>query len=157
MLRYKLHRALGSPGLCAAETASLLLLLCFCHKKDRDPQHWRGEICEAQILMKMYQYVSSQFPKGARGNYKFTGKLRKWTPKTLCATTYQHAQRPFQLHRGAQAPQSTKQMVFVGEVMWGVKFLTLITLTGIPQMEKLKGRTGQDLPRSVPYNYSKLF
>lgn len=61
---------------------------------------------------------------------------------TLGATTYQHAQWPYPPH-GAEAPEATKQVIFVGVVMRVcVKFLTLMTLTGIPWMEKLKGRTG---------------
>ena len=47
---------------------------------------------------------------------------------------------------------SKNELGFMGEVMWGVKFLTLMTLTGIPWMETLKDMTGQGLPQSVPCN-----
>lgn len=56
---------------------------------------------------------------------------------------------------GAEAPKPSKQVTLRSGDTWRVKLLTPVPLTRILFMEKIKDGTGEDLPWSVSYNYSK--
>ena len=132
-----------------------LLLLCFCQKKwSRFSALERENVWCSVMLMKAYQNMSSQLPKGARGNYTLlenwkSDHQRLWVPPSFSMLS-SHS-NPTLEH--SLVSQQIKWYLWVRSCVW-VKFLTL---AGIPQMEKLKDRTGQDLPQRVMYHYSKIF
>ena len=132
-----------------------LLLLCFCQKKrSRISALERENVWCSVMLMKAYQNMSSQLPKGARGNYTLlenwkSDHQRLWVPPSF--SMFSSHSNPTLEH--SLVSQQIKWYLWV-RLCVQVKFLTL---AGIPQMEKLKDRTGQDLPQRLPYNYSKIF
>lgn len=113
-----------------------LLLLCFCQKKGS----WisaleRENVWCSVILMKAYQNMSSQLPKGARGNYTL---LENWK------SDHQRLQVPPSFSMLSSHSNPTLEHSLVSQqIKWylwvrlcvQVKFLTLAR---IPRMEKLK-------------------